>query len=181
MQVNTNNNKRAWLTLGLRTLGEEGLTSLKISKLCLKLKVTKGCFYHWFKSKADYELQVLAFWEQRFTQQFIKLAELGVNDKHKLSLLCEQCISSTINGNRLEFEINAWTQKNENVKDFVHKVYKQRYTYLLKLLSGIYTNEDEIKKHALIIYSLVVGIDFFYRKLSRKELELIFSEYLIKN
>ena len=179
MQVNTNNNRQSWLTLGLRTIGEEGLGSLKINELCLKLNVTKGCFYHWFKSKGDYEEQILGYWKHRFTQQFINLAEVGADNKHKLSLLCEQCIDSTLKGNRLEVEINAWAQKNDTVKRFVHKVYKQRYTYLIKLLSGIYSDENEIKRHALILYSLVVGIDFFYRKLSRKELELIFSEYLV--
>ncbi len=163
----------------MRTIGEQGLTALKINKLCQLLKVTKGAFYHWFNSKRDYEFQILALWKQQFTQQFIDLAELGNNNQQKLSLLCEQCIESNLIGNRLEFEINAWSHKDKIVKNFVHSVYKKRYTYLLSLLKGIYTDASEIKKHALILYSLVVGIDFFYRKLTRKELELIFSDYLL--
>ena len=70
--------------------------------------------------------------------------------------------------------MHAWLRLN-----FVFSVYKTRYDYLEKLLSGIYTDPDEIKKHALVLYSLVIGVDLFYRKLSLEELELIFSDYLV--
>jgi len=179
MKESPNNNRQAWLTIGMKTIGEEGLGALKIRLLCGKLNVTKGCFYHWFKSKNDYEEQILSYWKQCFTQQFIELAEIGENDKQKLSFLCQQCIKSTLKGNRLELEINAWSQKDEKVKKFVTQVYRQRYDYLVKLLSGIYSKDTEIKKHALILYSLVIGISFFYRKYKKEELNLIFSDYLL--
>lgn len=179
MQDNVNNNKLAWLKLGINMIDQFGLQELKISVLCKKLNVTKGCFYYWFKSKTDYEMQILKFWKQRFTSTFIENAEVGNSNKQKLSLLGRQCIEGAINGNRLEFEINAWSFKDEKVKEFVYSVYKTRYEYLEKLLKGIYTNKQEVKKHALILYSLVVGVDFFYRKLSSEELELIFTDYLV--
>jgi AcrR family transcriptional regulator len=179
MKNSTNNNKLAWLRVGIKTIDTEGLSELKISKLCHKLNVTKGSFYHWFKSKEFYKNQLLEYWKHLFTQEFIKQAEQGQNSKQKLSLLCRQCIDGAVNGNRLEFEINAWSQVDETVKKFVYSVYKKRYQYLIGLLSNIYTDEKEVKKQALTLYSLVVGIDFFYRKLTIKELELIFSEYLI--
>ena len=179
MQENLNNNKSTWLRLGLNTIGKHGRNELKISVLCEKLKVTKGCFYHWFSSKKDYERQLLQFWKQRFTHAFIEQAEKGENSQEKLSLLGKQCIEATAKGDRLEFEINAWSFQDNEVKKFVHSVYKQRYEYLETLLTGIYQNKTQVKKHALILYSLVVGVDFFYRKLSENELQLIFSDYLI--
>ncbi|MBL4773150.1 MAG: TetR/AcrR family transcriptional regulator [Alcanivoracaceae bacterium] len=178
MQENPNNNKLVWLKLGLNTIGKQGRNELKINLLCERLKVTKGSFYHWFSSKKDYERQLLQFWKQRFTQAFIEQAEKGKNNKEKLALLGRQCIEAAVNGNRLEFEINAWSFQDNDVKDFVYSVYKQRYEYLEKLLTGLYKSKNEVKKHALILYSLVVGVDFFYRKLSLQELELIFSDYL---
>lgn len=179
MQENTNNSKLAWLKLGIRTIDQYGLNQLKISELCQKLKVTKGSFYHWFKSKNDYEMQILVFWRESFTNAFIENAEVGETDKHKLSLLGRQCIDGAINGNRLEFEINAWSFKDKKVKEFVYLVYKKRFEYLEKLLSGIYKDKTLVKKHALILYSLVIGVDLFYKELSLEELELIFSDYLI--
>ena len=179
MIENANNSKIVWLKLGIQIIDELGLNELKINVLCEKLNVTKGSFYHWFKSKSDYEMQILDFWKQRFTSAFIENAEAGETDKQKLSLLGRQCIDGALNGNRLEFEINAWSFKDPKVKDFVYSVYQTRYEYLEKLLSGIYQDNLLVKKHALVLYSLVIGVDLFYRKLSLEELELIFSEYLI--
>ncbi len=177
--TNDNNSQLAWLKKGIQTLDTVGWRALKINDLCKELNVTKGSFYHWFKSKRDYEMQVLQYWKQRFTQGFIEEAEKGQSSAEKLSLLGWQCIEGAISGNRLEFEINAWSFQDDAVKDFVVSVYEQRHQYLVKLLSDIYDDPVEIKKRGLILYSLVIGVDLFYRQLSRKELELIFSDYLI--
>ncbi len=176
--TNDNNSQLAWLKIGIQTLDTVGWRALKINELCQQLNVTKGSFYHWFKSKRDYEMQVLEYWKLRFTQGFIEQAEKGTSSQEKLALLGRQCIDGAIEGNRLEFEINAWSFQDDEVKTFVTSVYEQRHQYLIKLLSDLYDDPIEIKKHGLILYSLVVGIDFFYRQLTRQELELIFSDYL---
>ena len=51
MIENANNSKIVWLKLGIQIIDELGLNELKINVLCEKLNVTKGSFYHWFKSK----------------------------------------------------------------------------------------------------------------------------------
>ncbi len=177
--ITDNNSQLAWLKKGIQTLDTIGWRALKINDLCQQLNVTKGSFYHWFKSKRDYELQVLAYWKKRFTQGFIETAEQGSTSHEKLSILGQQCIDGAINGNRLEFEINAWSFQDEEVKQYVTSVYEQRHQYLVKLLSDIYEDPTDVKKHGLILYSLVIGVDFFYRQLTQQELELIFSDYLI--
>ena len=179
IMTNYSNSHLAWLKIGIKTLDTVGWRALKISELCQQLGVTKGSFYHWFKSKRDFDFQVLAYWKLRFTQGFIEQAELGDNSSEKLSLLCRQCINGTIKGNRLESEINAWSFQDEEVKEYVTSVYEQRHQYLIKLLKDIYSDPIEVKKHGLILYSLVVGVDLFYRQLSLNELEIIFSDYLI--
>jgi AcrR family transcriptional regulator len=176
--INNDNSHLAWLKIGIKTLDTRGWRALKISDLCQQLGVTKGSFYHWFSSKRDFDFQVLAYWKLRFTQGFIEQAEKGKNSREKLSLLGRQCINGAIEGNRLEFEINAWGFQDDEVKAYVTSVYKQRHLYLEKLLTDIYKDPTQVKKHALILYSLVVGVDLFYRQLSKQELELIFSDYL---
>lgn len=177
--TNDNNSQLAWLKIGIKTLDQVGWQALKINDLCQQLKVTKGSFYHWFKSKRDYEMQVLGYWKQRFTQGFIDHAESGQSSREKLSLLGRQIIQGALDGNRLEFEINAWAQQDGEVKAFVTSVYEQRYAYVEQLLADLYEDPKAVKKHSLILYSLVIGIDLFYRRLSREELELIFSDYLV--
>ncbi len=176
--TNNNNSHLAWLKIGVKTLDSAGWRALKINDLCEQLGVSKGSFYHWFKSKRDYDFQVLAYWKLRYTQGFIDQAEKGHSSREKLSLLGRQCINGAIKGNRLEFEINAWSFQDDEVKDYVTTVYKQRHQYLEQLLQDIYSDPVLVKKHGLILYSLVVGVDLFYRQLSKQELELIFSDYL---
>lgn len=180
MTKNENDSQLAWLKIGIHTLDQLGFRALKINDMCQLLGVTKGSFYHWFQSKRDYELQLLSYWKQRYTQGFIEHAEKGKDSKHKLAILGAQCIEGALSGNRLEFEINAWSFQDSEIKAFVTSVYEQRYNYLLKLLADIYSNPTAVKKHALILYALVVGVDLFYRNLTREELELIFSDYLIE-
>jgi AcrR family transcriptional regulator len=175
-----NNSHLAWLKIGIKTLDTLGWRALKISDLCLQLGVTKGSFYHWFNSKRDYDFQVLAYWKLRFTQGFIEQAEKGQTSQEKLSLLGWQCINGALQGDRLEFEINAWSFQDDEVKAYVTSVYEQRHQYLISLLQDIYSDSNEVKKHSLILYSLVVGVDLFYRQLSAEELELIFSDYLLQ-
>ena len=164
--------------MGIHTLDTLGWRALKINEMGQKLGVTKGSFYHWFDSKNDYDQQLLAYWKQRYTQGFIEQAETGQTSQDKLALLGQQCIDGAIEGNRLEFEINAWSFQDDTVKAFVTSVYEQRHQYLIKLLSDIYDDPKQVEKHGLILYSLVIGVDLFYRQLTRAELELIFSDYL---
>lgn len=173
-----NHNLNSWLKLGIETLNTAGFRGLKIKDLCHELNVTKGSFYHWFQSKRDYEMQLLGFWKQRFTQEFIDQAEQERTPKEKLARLGQQCIDGVMQGQRLEFEINAWSFQDDAVKAFVISVYQQRHQYLEKLLSDIYQDPKDVKRHALILYSLVIGVDFFYRPLSKEELTLIFADYL---
>lgn len=180
MQENPNNSKLEWLKLGVQTIDNKGLKQLKIDNLCKTLEVTKGCFYHWFKSKRDYEMQILQFWKQKYTTAFINQANMGDTPQEKLSLLVRQVIEGVSNDNRLEFEINTWSFNDDKVKEFVLGVYKKRYDYVNMLLKEIYPDEREAQRHSLILYSLVVGVDFFYRKLTLEELEMIFSDYLIQ-
>jgi AcrR family transcriptional regulator len=181
-QINTqdtnNESKLSWLKLGIKILDSKGWKGLKINDMCHQLNLTKGAFYHWFQSKKDFEMQVLKFWKQKFTSSFIDVAESGKTSKEKLSILGRQCIDGTLEGTRLEYEINAWSLQDDDVKTFVTSVYETRYNYLVKLLSDIHDDPVEVKKQSLILYSLVIGVDLFYKPLSRDELELIFSDFI---
>ncbi|MCJ8344052.1 TetR/AcrR family transcriptional regulator [bacterium] len=172
--------KDVWLRNGLKLLDASGRNSLKISNLCKKLDLTKGSFYHWFQSKSDFDLQLLQYWREIFTSEFIKEADAGNSSKERLRLLILNCIDSMKAESRLEIEINMWAQQEPKIGEFVRSVYEERFNYLLKLLADIYALEKKINKHALVLYSLMIGVDLFYRKLSKEELYLIFEDYLIE-
>ena len=154
-----------WLRAGLRTLDRTGFDQLKISSLCQSLKVTKGSFYHWFDSKRDYDFSLLAYWQNLFTEEFIRFSESGDSSREKLTRLIQQCINNMKDDSRLEIEINMWAKQNDEVNVFVLEVYKQRFDYLMGLLNDIYPDKIVAKRHGLILYCLFIGVDLFYRKL----------------
>jgi AcrR family transcriptional regulator len=170
--------KEIWLKLGLKLLDQEGLGALKIARLCQELAVTKGSFYHWFGSKLDFDMAVLHLWREIFTEEFIQNAEIGVSSQEKLKRLIINCIDSLKVESRLEIEINIWAHQEPLIGSFVKEVYTKRFTYLIELLEDIYFNKIEAKRHALILYSLIIGVELFYQKLTRKELEAVFLDYL---
>jgi len=170
--------KEEWLRAGLKALDQNGADHVKIIKLCEQLNVTKGAFYHWFTSKKDFDFALLQFWQNAFTQQFIELSNSGGNAKDKLALLVRQCIEGLHKESRLEIEINMWAKQNKDVGEFVFAVYQQRFDYLMELLNSIYTSAEEAKRHGLLLYCLLIGCDLFFRKISEKEANLLFREYL---
>lgn len=171
--------KERWLSLSLKVLDREGRNGLKISRLCEELGVTKGSFYHWFTSKADLDQAVLHYWQDIFTKELIRSAEVGSTAKEKLSRLVSRCIECSDAESRLEIEINIWAHQDATVGAFVKEVYVQRFSYLILLLEDIYPTKPEAKRHALILYSLIIGVELFYQKLTRDELEAVFSDYLL--
>jgi len=170
--------KEQLLKMGLKILDSSGYSSLKISQICSNLSLTKGSFYHWFKSKEEFNLSLLVYWKELFTNQLIENANTGHNSQEKLIKIIKLCIESAMDDSRLEIEINMWGHQDRVVGEFVKSVYKERFHYLLKLLEDIYQSKEQAKRHALILYSLISGVDLFYKKLSKSELELIFKEYL---
>jgi len=147
--------------------------------LCQELNVSKGSFYYWFNSKADFDIALLQFWRERFTENFIQDAEAGKTSKEKLKRLILNCIENLNNESRLEIELNIWAHQDAKIGSFVNAVYEKRFGYLTKLLKDIYSSETQARRHALILYSLIIGVELFYQKLTQEELKSIFSDYII--
>lgn len=173
--------KETWLKTGLKLLDKEGLNSVKIGRLCQELAVTKGSFYHWFNSKPDFDMAILHFWRDIFTDEFIQNAEVGTSSQEKLTRLINNCIEGLKVESRLEIEINIWAHQEAKVGNFVKEVYAKRFAYLIQLLEDIYPTKAQAKRHGQILYSLIIGVELFYQKLTKEELENIFHDYLDRN
>src|SRR6478609_10110090 len=51
-----------WVKAGFEILAEEGITALKIDRLCSRLDVTKGSFYWHFSDIAGYRATLIEAW-----------------------------------------------------------------------------------------------------------------------
>ncbi|WP_425043515.1 TetR/AcrR family transcriptional regulator [Primorskyibacter sp. S87] len=59
--------RAAWLTAALDVLARDGQALIRVEKLAAELGVTKGSFYHQFKSRAEFVDALLEFWEEHYT------------------------------------------------------------------------------------------------------------------
>lgn len=67
--------KDDWLNLGLQALGESGPEGLTIESICHRAQKTRGSYYHHFNSATDFEKQLLAWWQENFTDAIIEKVE----------------------------------------------------------------------------------------------------------
>lgn len=72
-------NRNDYFEAGLELLAEGGVAEQTIAKLCERLGITKGSFYHHFTSLGDFRQQLLAYWEAN-QEAKINAAEPAVVD-----------------------------------------------------------------------------------------------------
>jgi AcrR family transcriptional regulator len=66
-----------WVQAGFATLAEEGLTAIKVDRLCQRLGVTKGSFYWHFDDIGTYLDALIAAWAERRLDDRRTFEDLG--------------------------------------------------------------------------------------------------------
>ena len=72
-------NKTAWFEQGFNLLKAGGAAELTIENLTKRLNITKGSFYHHFKSRQDYSEKLLEFWEEKQTFDIFEISKQKKN------------------------------------------------------------------------------------------------------
>ena len=82
--------QRDWLLTGLGLLASEGgVRYLTIERLCARLGVTKGSFYHHFADVNGYKTHLLRFVEEEGTLEIITQVEVEATPRLKLDRLLD--------------------------------------------------------------------------------------------
>jgi len=96
-----------WLDAGLDLLATEGAPAVTIERLTGELGVTKGSYYHHFKSAGGYKTALLEYFEAQFTARLIEEIERepGVKpaaqervDRARTAYLMELCRGLNVDG-----------------------------------------------------------------------------------
>lgn len=156
-----NNAKSDWLNFSLKVLVNKGPDSLKVNPLCELKGVSKGSFYHHFKNRADFIEQLMEFWYQKMTQDFIKQANTESSPLERLEKL-----DRVIAGNNIEAElhIRAWALKESKIADHLGKIDNQRQHYLASCYIELGMDEALAKDVATLAYSSFLGLLQIYPK-----------------
>jgi len=142
------------LKRGLKILAGQGVEGVTIDALCTGLGVTKGSFYHHFKSRDQFHAALLEFWMEEHTERKKALADEEGTPEQRYARIVEY---ATTLPHDLEKNIRAWAMRNTLAADYLAKVDGSRITYLEGLLKNILKDQTQARPMATIVLSTMIG------------------------
>ncbi|RAS38676.1 TetR/AcrR family transcriptional regulator [Paraburkholderia bryophila] len=79
-----------WISAGFDALDQEGYLGVSAERLARRLNVTRGSFYHHFRSKEDFVRILLVQWESDYTDPLVAEYQERV-DRTRLSFAISVC------------------------------------------------------------------------------------------
>ncbi|MBQ4847466.1 TetR/AcrR family transcriptional regulator [Pseudoalteromonas sp. MMG005] len=147
--------KAQWLEKALTQLVKFGPQQLKIANLCQNFEVTKGSFYHHFKSRDDFVHALMQYWYEQTTVNFIAQANTQSSPLEKLQKL-DQVIAS--NNIEAEIHIRAWSLTETFIVTHLEKIDSQRQAFLASCYQQLGLNPEQATDLAAISYAQFLGL-----------------------
>jgi AcrR family transcriptional regulator len=103
-----------WVAAGFAILAEEGITGLKIDRLCGRLAVTKGSFYWHFTDIAGYRETLIQAWSELRDDDRSHFGEMShIPPRERLSQMMSSLLSAT--HWTLERAMREWARTDDAV------------------------------------------------------------------
>lgn len=166
-----------WFTEGFSILETDGFEKVTIESLCSRLGVTKGSFYHHFKNMDGYVNALMEYWLEVNTLALIEKTEKIKNVKNKRGVLNDLVSELPF---KVEHTIRAWSYSNSVVNVAIQKVDKMRSDYLVLLGLQEGRTRKNAKDFAIVVYSMLIGMQQLYPTSYHKEMGRIMNTYTLK-
>jgi len=147
--------RQDWLILGLKVISESGIEAVRIESLAKMLNVTKGSFYWHFKNREELLDVILNEWEERNTDDIIKLVEAEERDANAKLLNLFQ-LAAQVDG-RLEQAMRNWAISDARAAAAIEQIDQRRLDYLLSLFLQLDFSIDHAIARARLAYYSWVG------------------------
>lgn len=147
--------KKAWFKEGFNILKTSGAADLTIENLTKKLNITKGSFYHHFKSRNDYFKELLLFWEKKQTFDIFEIKKQEKTFKGINSTLLE--LSKETMDPEIEVAIRSWALRDPLARTFQERIDNQRLGFLRTMFSLMTDDPKLVEMISLIRYCLYIG------------------------
>ena len=147
--------ERAWLQEGLALLAEQGAPSVTLDRLCDRMGMSKGAFYHHFGSMPKFRTRLLGHFEAEYTTAIIDAVEGagGLSARERLNRLVAEVIKDT--GPELEIGMRAWAKQDPEAAAVQTRVDAVRIDYLRRLCEE--TGHASPDKMATLLYLVLIG------------------------
>ena len=147
--------KEAWFEQGFTILKAGGAADLTIENLTRKLHITKGSFYHHFKSRDDYFEKLLLFWEEKQTFDILEISRQKKTFKEINATLLR--LSKENMDPEIEVAVRAWALRDPLARTFQERIDSQRMGFLRSMFSLMTDDPALVEMISLIRYCLYIG------------------------
>lgn len=148
-----------WLQAGYAILAEDGIKTLKIERLCARLKVTKGSFYWHFDGMPSYRTALVAGWRELRDEDRSQIEAIGeLPPRERLA----QMMASLVSPRHwtLERAMREWARSDDTVAEAVRAADRRVLAAVRAAFAdfGFDAEEADLRANA----TFAVGIGFLH-------------------
>ncbi|TDD84777.1 TetR/AcrR family transcriptional regulator [Actinomadura darangshiensis] len=150
-----NGGATAWLEEGLALLAEQGAPAVTLDRMCERMGMSKGAFYHHFGSMPKFRTRLLSHYEDRYTTAIIDVVEEAgdLPAREKLERLTAEAVNDT--GPGLEIAVRAWAKQDPEAAAMQQRVDARRIEYLRGLCES--AGHASPVQMATLLYLVLIG------------------------
>ncbi|ANE81631.1 TetR family transcriptional regulator [Mycobacterium adipatum] len=148
-----------WLQAGYAILAEDGIKTLKIERLCARLKVTKGSFYWHFDGMPSYRAALVEGWRNLRDEDRSQIEAIGeLPPRERLA----QMMTSLVSPRHwtLERAMREWARSDDTVADSVRAADRRVLAAVRTAFEDAGFDPDEADLRANATFA--VGIGFLH-------------------
>ena len=157
-----------WLLKALEIFVEEGIDSIRITRLANELGVTRGSFYWHFQNREDLIDSLVSFWKDKNTAAITDSVEQASSLADGIFRFFETCIDNSQFDPRLDLALREWARRSTAIRELLDSEDETR----IEALRQFYLRFDYPMPQALIrarvLYYSQIG---FYALGTRESLE----------
>lgn len=155
-----------WIIAAKKTLLKSGIEEVKVDQIALKIKMSRGSFYHHFSSRADLLTALLDHWQATNNAPILRAIEKAIeNFPEGVYDLVHTWIEEKEYQPTYDSALRDWARQDSKVAKVVREVDEQRIEALTRLMNCYGHTGEEAAIRARIMYFHQVG----YYALSNQE------------
>lgn len=170
----TTRTKQDYFGAVLDLLAEGGAQAVTLANLCARLGVTKGSFYHHFRTTASCLSQSLEHWEATYGDDIITLARSIEGAAQRLEAM--RFLASNLH-HEAETAIRALARTDAHAFEVLSRVDGDRLVLIRETLMEGGAPEDLAGRLARIGLAILVGAQQLDDPVDRPLLEQLFDDY----
>lgn len=148
-------NQTDWIAAGIKLLKTKGPNRISAEKTAKQLGVTRGSFYHHFKSTSEFTDAILDYWANTNTfSPFQEAKEKTTTPEQELAELVEKSWHTDL---QLEVAVRAWAMVDKQVQKRVEQLDRFRLNYLIELYQTVVGDKNKGTRFAQIAFYGLLG------------------------